>query len=284
MTERMVDVDGVELCSEALGDPARPPLLLIMGIGASMLWWEDGFCRLLAEGGRFVIRYDHRDTGRSVTYEPGRPGYTGADLVADARGVLDAYGIVRAHLVGVSAGGALAQLVALGDPDRVSSLVLISTSPALPGDRDLPPPTAEFGRFVSTVGVDWSDAESVVEYLVAYARVLAGDRRPFGEAPMRDLVRRDVQRARDVASLQNHDVLAEGEVPTGSLSSIAAPTLVIHGTADPMFPIEHGEALAREIPGAALLRLEGAGHGVDRADWDTIAGAILAHTADRASS
>ncbi len=96
---------------------------------------------------------------------------------------------------------------------------------------------------------------------------------------MRTLVRRDVERARDVASLQNHDVLAEGEVATGSLSSIAAPTLVIHGTADPMFPIGHGEALAREIPGATLLRLEGAGHGVDRVDWERIADAILSHTA-----
>lgn len=87
MTERMVEAGGVELCTEPFGDPARAPLLLIMGTGASMLWWEEGFCQLLADGGRFVIRYDHRDTGRSVTYERGRPGYTGADLVADAGGV-----------------------------------------------------------------------------------------------------------------------------------------------------------------------------------------------------
>lgn len=279
MTERMVEASGIELCTEPFGDPAHPPLLLIMGTGASMLWWEEGFCQLLADGGRFVIRYDHRDTGRSVAYEPGRPGYTGADLVADARGVLDAYRIPLAHLVGVSAGGALAQLVALGNPDRVSSLVLISTSPALPADRELPPPTAEFGRFVSTAAVDWSDAESVIDHLVGYSRVLAGGRRPFAEAPMRSLVRRDVERARDFAAVQNHDILPEGEAVIASLSSIAAPTLVIHGTADPMFPIEHGEALAREIPAAGLLRLEGAGHGIDRADWETIAGAILAHTA-----
>jgi pimeloyl-ACP methyl ester carboxylesterase len=279
MTERMVESNGVELCTEPFGDPGDAPLLLIMGAGASMLWWEEGFCRLLADGERFVIRYDHRDTGRSVTYEPGRPGYTGARLVADVRGVLDAYGIARAGLVGVSAGGAFAQLVALGNPDRVSSLVLISTSPVLAGDRELAPPTAEFGRFASTATVDWSDADSVVEYLVGYSRVLAGGRRPFDEAQMRTLVRHDVERARDFAAAQNHDVLPEGKTVTGSLATIAAPTLVIHGTADPLFPIEHGEALAREIPGARLLRLEGAGHGIDRADWETIAGAILAHTA-----
>lgn len=100
---------------------------------------------------------------------------------------------------------------------------------------------------------------------------------------MQSLVRRDVERARDFAAAQNHDMLPEGKAVSGSLSSIAAPTLVIHGTADPMFPIEHGEALSREIPAARLLRLEGAGHGIDRADWETIAGAILAHTAQRAS-
>ena len=144
MTERMIEANGVELCTEPFGDPADPPILLVMGIGASMLWWEEGFCRMLADGGRFVIRYDHRDTGRSVTYEPGRPGYTGADLVADAAGVLDAYGIPAAHVVGVSAGGAFAQLLALDFPERVRSLVLISTSPATPGDRGLPPPTEEF--------------------------------------------------------------------------------------------------------------------------------------------
>jgi pimeloyl-ACP methyl ester carboxylesterase len=279
MTERIVEANGVELCTETFGDPAHPPVLLIMGLGASMLWWEEGFCRLLADGGRFVIRYDHRDTGRSVTYEPGRPGYSGADLVADAAGVLDAYEIPVAHLVGVSAGGALAQLVALDHPDRVSSLVLISTSPALPGTRELPPPTDAFGRFVSTAAVDWSDAEAVIDHLVGYARMLAGGRRPFAEAPMRRLVHRDVERAHDVAALQNHNMLPEGEPSSGTLSSIAAPSLIIHGTADPMFPIGHGEALAQEIPGARLLPLDGAGHGVDRADWETIAGAILAHTA-----
>src|SRR3954470_14644256 len=120
MTERIIEANGVELCTEPFGDPTHSPILLIMGIGASMLWWEEGFCRLLAEGGRFVIRYDHRDTGRSVTYELGRPQYTGADLVADAVGVLDAYEIAAAHVVGVSAGGAFAQLLALGFPDRIS--------------------------------------------------------------------------------------------------------------------------------------------------------------------
>jgi pimeloyl-ACP methyl ester carboxylesterase len=226
-----------------------------------------------------VIRYDHRDTGRSVTYEPGRPGYSGGDLVADAVRVLDSYGVGAAHLVGVSAGGAFAQLLALDIPDRVKSLVLISTTPATPGDRGLPSPTEAFGRFVATAHVDWADSESVIEYLVGYSRMLAGDRRPFDEEAHHALVRRDVERAHDIAALQNHDVISEGERGHEALSSIIAPTLVIHGTADPMFPPRHGEALAAEIPGARLLMVDGAGHGVDRADWDTIVAAIVEHTA-----
>jgi pimeloyl-ACP methyl ester carboxylesterase len=274
----MIEANGVELCTEAFGDPANPPILLVMGMGGSMLWWEDGFCRMLAEGRRFVIRYDHRDTGRSVTYEPGRPGYTSADLVADAAGVLDAYGIPAAHVVGVSMGGALAQLFALGFPDRVVSLVLISTSPATPGDRELPSATERYTRFLATAEVDWSNSESVVEYLIDYSRMLAGGRRQFDEAAVTELVRRDVQRARDIAASENHGVIADGELPHGSLSSIVVPTLVIHGSADPMFPLEHGQAIAEEIRGARLLTLEGAGHGVDRSDWEVIARAIIDHT------
>jgi pimeloyl-ACP methyl ester carboxylesterase len=274
----MIEANGVQLCSEPFGDPADPPILLVMGIGASMLWWEEGFCRMLASGGRFVIRYDHRDTGRSVTYEVGRPGYTGGDLLADAAGVLDAYAIPAAHIVGVSAGGGFAQLLALDHPERVRSLVLISTSPALPGYRELPPPAEQFGQFVQAARVDWSDSDSAIDYLVDYMRVLAGGRRPFDEAAAREFVRRDVERSRDVEALQNHDAIRDDNRERKPLSSIDAPTLVIHGSADPMFPIEHGQALAGEIPGTRLLILDDAGHGIDRADWEVVARAILEHT------
>jgi pimeloyl-ACP methyl ester carboxylesterase len=278
VAERMIEVNGVELCTEPFGNPADRPVLLIQGVAASMLWWDESFCCTLSDHGCFAIRCDQRDTGRSVTYERGRPGYTGSDLVCDAVGVLDAYGISRAHIVGVSAGAALAQQLALRFPGRVLSLVLISTSAATRGHPDLPPPTDEFLRFASAARVDWSDTDSTIEYLVGYSRVLAGSRRPLHEALVRDLLRRDIDRARDFAAAQNHGLLAEGESSSEPLSSIRAPTLVIHGTADPMFPIEHGEALADEIPGARLLRLAGAGHGIQASDRDTIAAAIAEHT------
>jgi pimeloyl-ACP methyl ester carboxylesterase len=279
MAERIIDVGGIQLCTEAFGEPTDPPVLLVMGLGASMLWWDEEFCRRLADGGRLAIRYDHRDTGRSTTYVPGRPGYNSADLVADAAAVLDAYGLGSAHVVGVSAGGAMAQLLALDFADRVLSLVLISTSPAIPVGRDLPPPNDDFGRFVAEAKVDWSDRESVIEYLVGYSRLLAGGQRLFDEAACRDLIRRDVERADNVASLQNHDVMAHVDRPHAPLSSITVPTLVIHGTADPLFPLAHGHVLAEEIPDATLLTIDGGGHGVDRADWPTIVPAILHHTA-----
>ncbi len=278
MAERMVEANGVELCSEAFGDPADPPVLLIMGIGGSMIWWEEGFCRMLAEGGRFVVRYDHRDTGRSTTYPVGSPGYTGTDLLADAIRVLDVYDIPAAQIVGVSAGGGFAQELALDHPERVLSVVLISTTFATATGRSLPGPTAEFGNFVATARVDWSDDDSVVEYMVGYQRMLAGRERPFDEPALRELVRRDIERARDYAAVQNHDSIQEDGGDYPPVSSIAVPTLVIHGTADPMFPIGHGEALAEEVPDARLLRLKGAGHGVYRADWEPIVAAILEHT------
>src|SRR5690348_9498654 len=219
---RSVKANGVDLGTESFGDPADPPTLLIMGIGSSMLWWDEQFCRRLAAGGRFVIRYDHRDTGRSTTFPPGNPGYTGGALVTDAVAVLDGYGIASAHIVGFSAGGGIAQHLALEHAARVRSLVLISTSPAVSGGPSLPPPAETFRRFAATAQVDWSDRESVVRYQVEYWRALGGDR-PFDDPACRDRVRRDIARSRDVAAARNHELVAGDESPHRPLSSIAVP-------------------------------------------------------------
>jgi pimeloyl-ACP methyl ester carboxylesterase len=157
---RIVLANGVELCVQTFGDPASPAILLIGGAASSMDWWEDQFCERLAAGRRFVIRYDLRDTGQSVSYEPGAPPYGGPDLVADAVGLLDALRVVRAHVVGISMGGGIAQHLALDHADRVASLTLISTSPGGPG---LPPMSetlaAHFAEPPSEP--DWSDREAV---------------------------------------------------------------------------------------------------------------------------
>jgi pimeloyl-ACP methyl ester carboxylesterase len=278
VAERLIENDGVALCAEAFGDPADPAILLIAGIGSSMVWWEEEFCSRLAGDGRFVIRYDHRDTGRSITYPHGQPGYTGEDLSTDAIRVLDGFDIDAAHVVGVSAGGGIAQELALEFPDRVRSITTISSSPAVPVGRQLPSPTKAFGSFLGTAQIDWSDADSVVDYIVGYVRMLSGETRPFDEQAWRALTRLDVERARDFSAAQNHDLIAGDGGAHDPLSEIKIPALVIHGTADPMFPLGHGEALAAEIPNARLLTLDGAGHGVYREDWDAIVAALLEHT------
>jgi pimeloyl-ACP methyl ester carboxylesterase len=275
----MIETNGVELCAEAFGDRANPPILLNMGVGASMLWWEDPFCRMLADAGRFVIRYDQRDTGRSVTYAAGAPEYTGADLIADAAGILDAVGVKRAHVVGMSAGGAVAQLLALDHRERVASLTLISTSPG--SGADLPPGSDELSAYFADPPPqpDWSDRDAAIAYLVEDERVYAARSHPFDEAGRRELAARVVDRSRDLAaSMTNHFLLEDGEDWRGRLGEIRVPTLVLHGDEDPLFPLGHAHALAREIPGARLLVLERTGHELPPRTWDVVVPAILEHT------
>jgi pimeloyl-ACP methyl ester carboxylesterase len=278
--EHIVKANGVDLCVETFGDPADPAVLLIMGAAASMDWWEDEFCERLAAGGRFVIRYDHRDTGRSVTYEPGAPGYTGWDLVDDAVGVLVALDVPRAHVVGMSMGGALAQLAALNHPERVASLTLISTSPS-GREPDLPGMTDDaMARFEAlTEPDDWSDRAAVIDYLTGLSRATASPTHDFDEPAARALVERVLDRTINIASTAKNHHLAEGSGRwRDRLAELDVPTLVIHGREDPIMPLGHGVALAREIPGAELLTLDGTGHEVPRRVWDVVVPAILAHT------
>jgi pimeloyl-ACP methyl ester carboxylesterase len=253
-----------------------------MGQMASMLWWPEGLCERLAGAGRYVIRYDNRDTGRSTSYEPGKPPYTGDAFVTDAVAVLDGYGFDRAHVVGMSAGGATAQLVALNHPARVASVTAISTTAVGGTDRGLPGPNAEYMQHAAAAGdLDWSDTQAVAEFVVRDARALAGTRHPFDEAAARDLVTRDLERADRPESLVNHSMLSEGEGAQREVGEISAPFLVVHGTADPLFPHEHGVALAQAVPGARLVTIEGGGHELHEADWGQIVEAIVPHTARR---
>jgi pimeloyl-ACP methyl ester carboxylesterase len=278
---RIVDVNGVGLCVDTAGDAADPAILLIGGMGGSMDWWEEPFCQRLAAGGRFVIRYDHRDTGQSVSYPAGKPGYTGADLAADVTGVLDALGRPRAHLAGISMGGALAQQVALAHPERTGSLVLFSTSPAVPVEAELPPASDGLRPyFTGEVPLpDWTERAAIIDYLTGYERHLEAAEY-FDEAHVRALVARIVDRTTDMAaSVMNHALAGEGEPARGRLDEIAAPALVIHGTADPLFPFGHAEALARGIPRAELLPLAGVGHQLPpRPWWPSVIAAMLRHT------
>jgi pimeloyl-ACP methyl ester carboxylesterase len=271
-----VQVNGVDLCVETFGSPTDPAILLVMGAGASMDWWQDDFCARLAAGPRYVIRYDHRDTGGSTSYPPGEPGYTGDDLVADAAALLAVLGVRRAHVVGQSMGGALAQLLALDHPECVASLTLVATSPAGP-DPDLPPMSDEAqAAFAAIVEPDWADRAAVIEYLTEQWRATASPSRPFDAEGTRGLCARVVDRTTNIESSMKNSYAAEGSDRWRErLGGLDVPTLVVHGTEDPLFPLGHGVALAREIPGAELLTLEGGGHELARRDWDVVVPAIL---------
>ena len=280
--ERLIPAGDAELCTQAFGDPEHPPILLIAGNESSMDWWEDGFCELLAGEGRFVGRYDSRDTGRSTRFPVGEPGYSGDALVHDAVAVLDGWGLPRAHVVGISSGAGIVQYLGVWNADRVASLTLMSTTSVSPGERhpDLPPPSAAVSKAFAEPepAPDGSDPEAVGEYMVAAEHVFAGDA-PVDPDRIRRIVARSMERGGDMASAANH-WLVGGSSLSDRLGEITAPTLVLHGREDPLFPWPHGEALAAQIPGARLHLVSGVGHQHPPPErWDEVVGAIAEHTA-----
>jgi pimeloyl-ACP methyl ester carboxylesterase len=280
-TERMIRTSGAELATETFGDPAHAPLLLIMGGMASMLWWPDEFCKRLAGHQRYVIRFDQRDTGHSTKYRPGKPPYTLDDFVKDAICVLDGYGIARAHIVGMSLGGMIGQLAAAGYPSRVRSLTAISTTPVGADSSGLPASEKTWFDHQATTSeqVDWTDRAQVIAFMVDDARLTTSTAHPFDEAQVRAFIERDYDRSGGYLSATNHGVLMSEVSKRSLLKPIRVPLLVVHGTRDPVFPLEHGIALSETVPGSKVVRIEGGGHELHRADWDTIIGAVVAHTA-----
>jgi pimeloyl-ACP methyl ester carboxylesterase len=280
MKPRTLTSKGVQLFTESIGEPADPAVLLIMGAMASGVWWPEGFCRRLAERGRFVVRYDHRDTGRSTSGEPGRIDYTVEDLADDAVSVLDAYAIERGHLCGMSLGGFLAQLVALKYPRRIATLTLIASERLAAADPSLPsisPAILEY--HAKGAGLDWSDRKAVLDYQVGAWRLLSGSAHAFDEDGIRVLAAVDFDRTANPLTAMNHAMLAGGEAWLGRLGEITAPALIIHGTEDPVLAYAHGRALERELPHSTLLTLPGTGHELHPADWDLMVDAIARHTA-----
>jgi pimeloyl-ACP methyl ester carboxylesterase len=269
----MLPANGIHVCVETFGERTDPPLLLIAGGASSMDWWEDEFCRRLAAGGRYVIRYDHRDTGRSSSFPAGEPPYSVADLAADALGLLDAIGVRRAHIVGLSLGGALAQRIAVEHPARVRTLTLMATRPE---SEELADGTAE----EQDDPTDWRDRRAAVDRIVAETLDLAGPL-TFDEAHLRRLAERVYDRTTDMAaSAANHWLAARGAPIAGRLGEITAPTLILHGTEDKLFAMPAAEKLEREIPEATLVTLTGVGHEFPpRAVWDVVLTLILDHTA-----
>ncbi|MGV9455379.1 alpha/beta fold hydrolase [Streptomyces sp. NPDC003635] len=299
--ERLVRAGELELWTEEFGSPDHPTVLLVMGAQAQGVQWNDGLVTRLVDGGRRVIRYDHRDVGRSSTVDFAAHPYTVADMADDALAVLDAFGVARAHVVGASLGGLIAQRLAVTHPHRVLTLTSLSSQPlgtdtaaavqrALAGEPallgELPPPSTDL--LVALASSFPDPAAGVEGYLAARLplwRVLHGSVLPFDEAEYRAMERRVYERARDLGAGLNHALAgAAGTGATADLSRITAPTLVLHGTEDPMFPPAHAEATAAAVPGARLVMVEGMGHTLPAALDARLADEILRHTGAGANS
>jgi pimeloyl-ACP methyl ester carboxylesterase len=289
MPEEIARVGDVELAYETFGDPAHPAMLLVMGLATQMLGWRSAFCEELAARGFHVIRYDNRDVGRSTKFASHRPptlgqlvrrdasaaAYTLADMADDGVGLLDCLGIDRAHVVGASMGGMIAQTIAFRHPQRVLSLVSI----------------------MSNTGARWSGQPSLSMYSVLLRRA-PRDRDGFVAHQMEVFerigspgFRRDEDELREMAGAsydRGHDpaaagrqlaaIIASGD-RTDDLARIAVPTVVIHGTKDKLVAPSGGRATAKAIRGARLVTIEGMGHDLPRGAWPRIIEAIADNAA-----
>jgi pimeloyl-ACP methyl ester carboxylesterase len=284
--------NGIEIAYDTFGDSSAPPLLLIMGLGFQMIMWEDELCAQLSARGYWVIRFDNRDMGLTTKFhEAGVPKiralmeakargevahvpYTLNDMAEHAIGLLDAMDIESAHVVGLSMGGMLGQLMAVNHPKRVRTLTSIMSST---GDPGLPPPQTEAMSILLTPLP--KDRAGYIESSVQMWRVLSGPGFPIDEARIRGLAGQAYDRdfnppgfARQLAAITVSGSRKE------ALKSLTIPTLIIHGDADPLASVEGGIDTANTIPGSKLLIIEGMGHDLHPALWAQVIDAISDHT------
>jgi pimeloyl-ACP methyl ester carboxylesterase len=293
MVECFCRVGDIELCYETFGDAADPTLLLIMGLGTQMLGWDEEFCEALAGRGFHVVRYDNRDIGRSTildTYPAPTMGqilrrdrrsaaYTLVEMAADGVGLLDHLGIERAHLVGASMGGMIAQTIAARRPERVLSLtsIMSSTGSRISGQ----PALRTYRKFLRPVS---RDRQRYIDQAADLFHWIGSSGFDRDEAALRDLLGRMYDRGHhpSATSRQLAAILASGN-RTAELRRITAPTLVIHGTNDRLIAPSGGRATARAIPGARLVMIEGMGHDLPRGAWPQMLDAIVENAARAAA-
>lgn len=284
-------VGEIELVYDTFGDPDAPPLVLIMGLANQMISWREEFCAYLAAQGYWVIRFDNRDTGLSTKFDqaetPGRVAliwaylsgraievpYTLSNMSDDVVGLLDALGLRSAHIVGISLGGMIAQMMAIEHPERVRTLTSMLSSTNHPG-LPLPRPKTLI-LFKATP----KDRAGVIERAVKVRRALTGGEFPLDEEEIRRQAGRSYDRNHTPGGASRHlaAIMASAGSQREGLGSITAPTLVIHGEADPLLPVKHGVRTADAIPGAKLRVIEGLGHEFPEAVWPQVIEVISAH-------
>ena len=296
MAEQLCDIGGaITLCYETFGSESDPPMLLIMGLGGQMILWPDDFCGQLADRGFYVVRFDNRDIGRSTRIH-GKPPSAGqllrrkispvlydlGDMADDAAGLLSKLGLAPAHVVGVSMGGMIAQSLAARRPDTVRSLVSIMS---MTGSRWAGQPALKIYPYL--LGAAPTEREAYIEHMSRMFAKIGSTGLPQDSALIRDTMARSYDRGHDPAGpgRQLGAIVASGD-RTAECRTITAPTLVIHGSKDPMVSPSGGRATAKAIPGARLMTVEGMGHDLPEAAWPKIIPAIAdhAHAADRAAA
>lgn len=266
--------NGIVVEYETVGDPADEPMLLVMGFGAQLVYWPPDFLAQLAGHGYFVVVYDNRDVGLSTRFSS-FSSYSLDDMAADGLGLLDALGIDAAHLVGVSLGGFLVQLMAIGHPSRVRSLCSIMSTT---GDPSVPAPTPE--AMAALVEQPASDEDGYVEQAVRIAHVIGSRRIGIDEEWVRARARATFARGVYAEGRMRQGMaVAAARDRTAALAGVAVPTVVIHGADDPLVNVAGGEATAKAIPDADLVVIPGMGHDLPRPAWPTIIGAIVDNAA-----
>jgi pimeloyl-ACP methyl ester carboxylesterase len=288
---QIVRANGIDICYEIFGDAGAEPMLLIMGLGSQMILWDDEFCIELAGRGFRVIRFDNRDIGKSSKLSGGKrlgpvellklrflkipvaAPYKIIDMAKDAVGLMDALGIKSAHLVGASMGGMIAQEIAISFPQRVRSLTSIMSTT---GNPKIPPPTREAAAML--MAPPPTTKEEYFERHAKLWKVLRVGNFPEDEAIDRARAERNFARGLNPAGTgrQLRAILASGSRKE-RLHTVKAPTLVIHGTVDPLVRPEGGKDTAASIPGAKLLMIEGMGHALPIQMWPQIIDAIDKH-------
>ena len=291
MAERTIQGNGIEIWTEDFGNPEHSPVLLIMGASAQGILWTDDFIRPLVNGGRYVIRYDNRDTGQTTCFDFEKQPYTLSDMARDAVAVLDAYGLQAAHVIGASMGGMIGQTVAIEHPGRILTLTSIMSTPGgssvadaiggtAPAEETLPGPSDELMEVILKQQANPPQTrEDRIANKVELFRHLTGSLAPFDEPTYRELFEREYARARDWDAQNNHGLVFAGSSDRrAALAGVTTPTLVVHGTEDPIFPYEHGVATAKAMPNVELLTIEGMGHHLSAPAFERITEALLRHT------
>jgi pimeloyl-ACP methyl ester carboxylesterase len=268
---RRVPVDGRRLWCEERGAPDDPAVVLVMGHGSQAIEWPDHFCERLVAAGRRVVRFDNRDAGAS---DDALDAYSSHDMAADILGVCDAHGLGRVHLVGCSLGGVLTQLAVVADPERFLTLTCLMSSPT---DPTLPGEHARYAR--ARVPAPGPSHAARVGYVMRIWRAMNGGILPFVDAHWQGLADAVVERGWTLARVRRQLVAAVSTMDRRpDQSALRLPVLVLHGTADPVLPYEHGVALAARTPGARLVTLPALGHLLHPVYLDRIADEIIRHT------